>query len=274
MYKGAYARPCGRLKKEHRMMPLSPSEAPLRLNDIKAKIADLPMNLAISAIDDWQEWANTLARDLGGLKRDLLKVMPSKTTENHELDYEIPLEERIVKTLRDNPLTYRELYAVFPRVPHLTIYRLIKDELLPQGRLIYTKAKGQQAGTLVTNPDWEGNIYLDKLLVADPSLANHETEFQTDNAAAVDYYERVILRKRNEGQLRKANRLWQAIRNRTVIGAWEHIVRNPHEDDGFERMRDTRPDLTIEAIIDRWPEKFDPEVVAAARRRLGTHRAP
>ena len=79
----------------------------------------------------------------------------------------------------------------------------------------------------------------------------------------------------SKGRRFRANRTRKMIKDHGAIRAAERMVLNRKPSMGFEVLRDTgRPELSFEAIIDRFPEEFQPEAVRASRARLAGEPPP
>jgi hypothetical protein len=82
-----------------------------------------------------------------------------------------------------------------------------------------------------------------------------------------------------EGKSFRANRTRQMLDKHGPLAAAERMVLKPRPSKGFEVLEEAGlKALSFEAIIDRFPEEFSAEAVAAARARLGiapeAHSAP
>lgn len=99
--------------------------------------------------------------------------------------------------------------------------------------------------------------------------AAHKAESQVEREAleAVYAYERVITAKR--GKTFRANRTWQMIKRRGIIGAVENAVNKRDETAGYTALAEMgMQDFAFEAVVLRHPESFSEETRVRSAERL------
>jgi hypothetical protein len=80
-------------------------------------------------------------------------------------------------------------------------------------------------------------------------------------------YEEVLFEKNKKHT--RASRTWQMIKNHGIIGAAERAVNRNIEPAGYKVLAEMgMHDLTFEAVIVRYPNAFNQEVVSHAKERL------
>jgi len=85
--------------------------------------------------------------------------------------------------------------------------------------------------------------------------------FRDEVVQAIEVYERVAGHP--------ATRTWPMIERYGIIGALSRLVVSPDLQKGFKALRDSdQLKYTFEAIVVRHKERFEPDVVEAARWRL------
>lgn len=105
---------------------------------------------------------------------------------------------------------------------------------------------------------------------------NFNREVEIELVEAIYAYEE-LLTQRN-GRRTRANRTWQMVARYGIIKAAERAVNRPTDALGYRLLVEMGlVDLTFEAVILRYPEAFDANVVELCRRRLaeldhGKHR--
>ncbi len=95
----------------------------------------------------------------------------------------------------------------------------------------------------------------------------NKNEVELELLKALYAYEEVLSEK-NKRKTRAA-RTWQMIKRHGIIGAAERAVDRKIEPAGYKLLAEMgMHDLTFEAVIVRYPDKFNQEVVSRAKSRL------
>ena len=96
---------------------------------------------------------------------------------------------------------------------------------------------------------------------------NYNREVEIELAKAIYAYEE-LLTQRN-GRRTRANRTWQMVAHYGIIKAAERAVNRPSDALGYRLLVEMGlVDLTFEAVILRYPEAFDTNIVELCRRKL------
>ena len=94
-----------------------------------------------------------------------------------------------------------------------------------------------------------------------------KTQAEKEALQAVYAYEAV--QSKLKGRKFTANRTWQMIKRRGVIGAVEAAVNRAHETEGYRALAEMNmKDMAFEAIVLRYPELFSSETVDRAIERM------
>ena len=94
-----------------------------------------------------------------------------------------------------------------------------------------------------------------------------QSEVELELLKALYAYEEVLFEKNKKNT--RASRTWQMIKRDGIIGAVEKAVNRKIEPSGYKVLVEMgMHDLTFEAVIIRYPDVFNEEVVSRAKERL------
>jgi len=94
-----------------------------------------------------------------------------------------------------------------------------------------------------------------------------KSEVETELFKALYAYEEVLFEKNKKHT--RASRTWQMIKRHGIIGAAERAVNRKIEPAGYKVLVEMgMHDLTFKAVIIRYPNVFNEEVVSRAKERL------
>lgn len=140
-----------------------------------------------------------------------------------------------------------------------------------QGRVIYDKSS--KPGRVRINPDWKPPACDYEDLIARIHDLDTENMLEAKHESVVDRFAEGMklhtdaLRKKHHGKRVHAQRTWDMVRDKGLIGAIKSIVLGP-ETTGYATLIEAgRPDLLAEKIVIDHPDLFSDDAVDAAQRR-------
>ena len=97
---------------------------------------------------------------------------------------------------------------------------------------------------------------------------NYDDPLERDFRVVIAAYE-IYLTEKNDGRTTRANRIWQKVKEVGVKQCLVYLTTKPNATDGFKLLiKKEMHELTGECVVLKHRERFEDEVVEAARKRL------